>query len=153
MQKQRWILIVIGLVSMLGERGVLAQDNLCAFPFSFNSTLERCTSIMRLDVHLEIPQWLVDYPNAYQAVAEYVRDVEWNFYQTVYADSTISADTPAYVHASYQAFHHSDQIVSLLYRMERFTVGAQPHQWIEVFVLDLGADRRLEVGDLVWVKP
>lgn len=151
--KKRWGAFLIGLWCLWVGQVALAQDRLCAFPFSFNSSLDRCTSIMKLDVHLEIPQWLIDYPNAYQAVADELRALEWGFYQTVYTDSTLSADTPAYLHASYQALYHSDQVVSLWYQVKRFTVGAQPHQWVEVFVLDLGADRRIALGGLLRLNP
>ena len=147
------LLLMMGVGCFWGGQPALAQDRLCAFPFSFNSSLDRCTSIMQITVHLEIPQWLIDYPNAYQAVADRLRAVEQGFYQTVYTDSTLSADTPAYLHTNYQTVYHTDQVVSLWYRMERFTVGAQPHQWVEVFVLDLGADRRLYAHDLLWLNP
>ena len=127
-----------------------ATEALC---FSHNGTIDektgQCQQHMNLDLKMDYPLELVDYPFITDAVDSYYEQVRLNFMNE--AQSSGFAPSPVFnweLYVSYDIAAQTDSLISVIFYDYEFTGGAHGNTGLRSMTFDLKSERELTLADL-----
>lgn len=154
--RRRLLIVIVSLLALTLALPVAAQDDADALQAAcedlwgtWNAETQKCENNITYSVSIEYPVEYAQYDVVTAPVNALINQQRDELLGArPYVDSPLDPSPGYELDLSYDAYAHSDTVVSLLYTVFAYMGGAHPNTTYETFTFDLDAGEQLSLYDI-----